>query len=140
MCIRDRSILNAQENDKRNEITKNLRCLICQGQSVYDSDSEFANSLKIVVDKKLQEGLSEDQIYEYFKTKYGEWILYDPGLNKNTYILWLLPILIFLIGGAIIYKSCLLYTSDAADDTPCVDLGGRRIIKKNFRNFILSIN
>ena len=99
------SILNAQENDKKNEITKNLRCLICQGQSVYDSDSEFANSLKIVVDKKLEEGLSEDQIYEYFKTKYGEWILYDPGLNKNTYILWLLPILIFLIGGAIIYKS-----------------------------------
>ena len=99
------SNLNAQETDKRNKITKNLRCLICQGQSVYDSDSEFANSLKIVVDKKLLEGLSEDQIYEYFKTKYGEWILYDPALNKNTYILWLLPLLIFLIGGAIIYKS-----------------------------------
>ena len=99
------SSVNAKENDKRNKITKNLRCLICQGQSVYDSDSEFANSLKIVVDKKLQEGLSEDQIYEYFKIKYGEWILYDPSLNKNTYILWLLPILIFLIGGAIIYKS-----------------------------------
>ena len=99
------SIINAEENNKKNKITKNLRCLICQGQSVYDSDSEFANSLKIVVDKKLQEGLSEDQIYEYFKIKYGELILYDPGLNKNTYILWLLPILIFLIGGAIIYKS-----------------------------------
>ena len=99
------SALKADELDKRNNITKNLRCLICQGQSVYDSDSEFANSLKIVVDKKLKEGLSEDQIYEYFKIKYGEWILYDPGLNKNTYILWLLPILIFLIGGAIIYKS-----------------------------------
>ena len=96
--------VNSEENNKRNEITKNLRCLICQGQSVYDSDSEFANSLKIVIDKKLQEGFSEDQIYEYFKTKYGEWILYDPALNKNTYILWLLPILIFLIGGAIIYK------------------------------------
>ena len=99
------SAVNAEDNDKRNKITKNLRCLICQGQSVYDSDSEFATSLKIVVDKKLKEGLSEDQIYEYFKIKYGEWILYDPGLNKNTYILWLLPILIFLIGGAIIYKS-----------------------------------
>jgi len=98
------SNINAEEVDKRNKITKNLRCLICQGQSVYDSDSEFANSLKIMVDKKLQEGLSEDQIYEYFKTKYGEWILYDPGLNKNTYILWLLPLLIFMIGGAIIYK------------------------------------
>ena len=99
------STLNAEENDTRNKITKNLRCLICQGQSVYDSDSEFANSLKIVVDKKLEEGLSEDQIYEYFKAKYGEWILYDPVLNKNTYILWLLPILIFLLGGAIIYKN-----------------------------------
>ena len=99
------SSLNADENDKKNKITKNLRCLICQGQSVYDSDSEFANSLKIVVDKKLKEGLSEDQIYEYFKTKYGDWILYDPGLNKSTYILWLLPLLIFLAGGAIIYQS-----------------------------------
>ena len=99
------SNLNAQEYDKRNKITKNLRCLICQGQSVYDSDSEFAISLKILVDKKIEEGLSEDQIYEYFKIKYGEWILYDPGLNKNTYILWLLPLLIFLVGGAIIYKS-----------------------------------
>ena len=96
--------LNAKELNKRNEITKNLRCLICQGQSVYDSDSEFANSVKTLVDKKLEDGLSEEEIYEYFKKKYGEWILYDPGLNKNTYILWLLPLLIFLFGGAIIFK------------------------------------
>ena len=102
------NFVNADEQDKRNQITKNLRCLICQGQSVYDSDSEFANSLKILVDNKLNEGLSEDQIYEYFKDKYGEWILYEPELNKNTYILWLLPIFIFLIGGAIIAKSFIL--------------------------------
>ena len=89
---------------ERNKITKNLRCLICQGQSVYDSDSDFANSMKILVDKKLEEGLSENQIYDFFKEKYGDWILYDPGLNKNTYILWLMPILIFLLGGAIIFK------------------------------------
>tara|TARA_B100000575_G_scaffold229346_1_gene190237 strand:- start:170 stop:532 length:363 start_codon:yes stop_codon:yes gene_type:complete len=99
------SVIKAEEIDQRNKITKNLRCLVCQGQSVYDSDSEFANSLKILVDKKLAEGLSEDQIYSYFKNKYGEWILYDPELNKNTYFLWLLPLLIFLIGGAIIYKN-----------------------------------
>ena len=97
--------LKASNEDMKNKITKNLRCLICQGQSVYDSDSEFANSLKVLVDKKLEEGFSENEIYVYFKDKYGEWILYDPGLNKNTYILWLLPILIFLIGGAIILKS-----------------------------------
>ena len=92
----------ADDQIERNKITKNLRCLICQGQSVYDSDSDFANSMKILVDKKLDEGLSENQIYDFFKEKYGEWILYDPGLNKNTYILWILPILIFLLGGAIV--------------------------------------
>ena len=102
------NFVNADEQDKRNQITKNLRCLICQSQSVYDSDSEFANSLKILVDNKLNEGLSEDQIYQYFKDKYGEWILYEPELNKNTYILWLLPIFIFLIGGAIIAKSFII--------------------------------
>jgi len=96
--------LYANENSQRNEITKNLRCLICQGQSVYDSDSDFANSMKILVDKKLNQGLSEKEIYIYFKEKYGDWILYDPGLNKNTYLLWLLPIFIFVFGGAIIFK------------------------------------
>ena len=94
----------AQEGDLKNEITKNLRCLICQGQSVYDSDSEFANSIKILVGKKLDEGFSEKDIYIFLKDKYGEWILYNPEFSKNTYFLWLLPILLFLIGGAIIFK------------------------------------
>ena len=100
--------LEAKKDDMKIKITKNLRCLICQGQSVYDSDSEFANSMKVLVDKKLNEGLSENQIYDYFKEKYGEWILYDPTLNKNTYILWLLPLFLFLIGGAIIAKSFII--------------------------------
>ena len=95
----------ASYDQEKNRITKNLRCLICKGQSVYDSDSEFANSLKIMVDNKINEGLSEKQIYSYFKSKYGEWILYDPLFNKNTYFLWLLPLLIFFLGGAIIFKN-----------------------------------
>ena len=94
----------ANNDDIKNTITKNLRCLICQGQSIYDSDSEFANSIKVLVDKKLEEGLSEHEIYNFFKDKYGAWILYNPELNKNTYLLWLLPLLIFMTGGAIISK------------------------------------
>ena len=100
--------LKADNEFLKNKITKNLRCLICQGQSVYDSDSEFANSLKIAVDNKINDGLSEKQIYSYFQSKYGDWILYDPLFNKNTYFLWLLPLLIFLIGGAIIFKSFII--------------------------------
>tara|TARA_B100000963_G_scaffold234970_1_gene205366 strand:+ start:9068 stop:9433 length:366 start_codon:yes stop_codon:yes gene_type:complete len=99
------NFLNATEESLSIKITKNLRCLICQGQSVHDSDSEFANSLKIVVRNKISEGLQEDEIYEFLRIKYGEWILYEPELNKKTYILWLLPLLLFLIGGAIIFKN-----------------------------------
>jgi len=100
--------LMANNEEMNSKITKNLRCIICQGQSIYDSDSEFAISIKTLVNKKLEEGFSENQIYDFFKEKYGDWILYDPGLNKNTYILWLLPILIFLIGGAIIAKTFII--------------------------------
>ena len=98
------NLLNANENNSHSEITKNLRCLICQGQSIYDSDSQFAISLKTLVEKKLSEGSSEKEIYEYFENKYGEWILYDPKFNENTYFLWLLPILMFLLGGVILFK------------------------------------
>ena len=102
------SHVEANNEVLKNKITKNLRCLICQGQSVYDSDSEFANSLKILVNKKIDKGFTEQQIYSFFKEKYGEWILYDPALNKNTYILWLLPLFLFLIGGVIIMKSFII--------------------------------
>jgi cytochrome c-type biogenesis protein CcmH len=88
----------------KNKILKNIRCLICQGQSVYDSESEFASSIKLIVDRKINEGLKEERIYRFLREKYGDWIIYDPQLNKNTYILWLLPLLLFLFGGAIIFK------------------------------------
>jgi len=88
----------------KNKILKNIRCLICQGQSVYDSESEFASSIKLIVDRKINDGLKEKQIYQFLREKYGDWIVYDPQLNKNTYILWLLPLLLFLLGGAIMRK------------------------------------
>ena len=92
----------------KNKILKNIRCLICQGQSVYDSESEFASSIKLIVNRKINEGLNEKQIYQFLREKYGDWVIFDPQLNKNTYILWLLPLLLFLIGGAIIYKIIIL--------------------------------
>ena len=96
-----------KNEELKNKILKNIRCLICQGQSVYDSESDFALSIKLIVDNKIIDGSSEDQVYEFLRKKYGDWIIYDPKFNKNTYILWLLPILLFLFGGAIIYKKLL---------------------------------
>ena len=97
-----------KSNILKNKILKNIRCLICQGQSVYDSESEFASSIKLIVNRKINEGLKEKQIYQFLREKYGDWVIFDPQLNKNTYILWLLPILIFFIGGAIIIKKFII--------------------------------
>ena len=93
-------------NDQKleNKINKNLRCLICQGQSIYDSQSDFAESMKLVVKQKIESGMSEEEIYSFFKIQYGEWILYDPQFNTKNFALWLLPILVFLAGGIIILK------------------------------------
>ncbi len=91
-------------NTKVDQITKNLRCLICQGQSVYDSQSDFALSMKLVVKNKIEEGEEQEEIYNYLKNKYGEWIVYDPELNKNTFLLWLLPLILFVFGGLLIIR------------------------------------
>ncbi len=99
------SFLSAEENsDVINKISKNLRCVVCQGQSIYDSQSDFALSVKILIKKKLEEGYSEKKIYDYLKAKYGEWIVYEPELKKNTYLLWILPLILFVFGGLLIIK------------------------------------
>ena len=102
--------LNSVENNNEliNKISKNIRCLICQGQSVYDSQSDFSLSMKLVIEKKLNEGLTEKEIYEYLIDQYGQWITYDPEFNQKTLILWVLPILLFIIGGAIILRKLIV--------------------------------
>tara|TARA_B100001093_G_scaffold506352_1_gene565120 strand:- start:37 stop:402 length:366 start_codon:yes stop_codon:yes gene_type:complete len=86
----------------QDKIFKNLRCLICQGQSVADSNSEFAQTIKLVVKDLIKEGKSEKEIYVFLIEKYGDWIVYKPPLNKSNFVLWSLPYLIFLSGGFLI--------------------------------------
>ena len=95
---------HVQANQDVDKISKNLRCLICQGQSVYDSQSDFALTIKMLIKNKLQEGDSEDEIYDYLKTLYGEWIVYDPEFNKKNLLLWVFPLILFVFGGLLIYK------------------------------------
>ena len=105
------SILILDESLKANsnillvdKISKNLRCLICQGQSIYDSQSDFAISMKLLIKNKIKEGKSEEQIYDLLKNKYGEWIVYDPEINKKTLILWIFPLILFIFGGLLIIR------------------------------------
>ena len=88
-------------------ITKNLRCLICQGQTIYESNSDFAESMKKYIRGELENGKTNEEIFSSLVEKYGQWIVYDPGVSRNTLLLWSLPLLLFLIGGAIITKKIL---------------------------------
>ena len=86
-----------------NSIHKNLRCLVCQGQSIADSNSDFAITLKLVVKDLIREGKTEKEIYDFLISKYGEWIVYKPEFNKKNAFLWFLPYLEFIFGGIIIF-------------------------------------
>ena len=85
------------------EIYKNLRCLVCQGQSVADSNSDFAATIKLVVQDQINEGKTKDEIYTFLISKYGEWIVYQPTFSKNSLLLWILPYFIFIVGGLFIF-------------------------------------
>ena len=96
------------KNERVDKISKNLRCLICQGQSIYDSQSDFALSVRDLISKKIDEGEKDDNIYKYLKIKYGDWIMYEPELNKNTILLWLLPLILFIFGGLLIFRKVII--------------------------------
>ena len=95
---------NSSSNEiiDENKIHKNLRCLVCQGQSISDSNSDFAVTLKLVVKDLIKQGKTEKEIYDFLSEKYGDWILYKPKLNLGNFLLWFLPYLILLLGGLII--------------------------------------
>ncbi len=87
------------------KVFKNLRCLVCQGQSISDSNSDFAQTLKSVVRDKIDEGRTENEIYSFLASKYGEWIIYKPAFNKINFILWSIPYLFLILGVFFIYRT-----------------------------------
>ena len=104
ILVLEKSLKANSNNPLVDKISKNLRCLICQGQSIYDSQSDFAISMKLLIKNKIKEGKSEEQIYDLLKNKYGEWIVYDPEINKKTLILWIFPLILFIFGGLLVIR------------------------------------
>ena len=97
--------LNAYESkDLDSKIFKNLRCIVCQGQSIAESNSDFAQTIKMVVRDKIKQGNNEQEIYNFLAEKYGEWIVYKPKFSYLNSILWIFPYFILIFGGTLIYK------------------------------------
>ena len=90
----------ADENldKKAREINKKIRCVVCQSQSIDDSDSLLARDLRVLIKDKLKEGQNEKEIIDFLVERYGEFILFKPRFNSNTYFLWLAPLIIIIFG------------------------------------------
>ena len=92
------SVLCSENLDNKiKELTLELRCMTCQNQSVYDSESEFANDIKIIVKEKFNEGLDEKEIKIFLTERYGEYILFRPYFNLKNLLLWIFPFVILLV-------------------------------------------
>ena len=89
----------SDDNQQRFEqIIQELRCLVCQNQSIADSNAPLAKDLRQEVYKKIQEGANNQAIRDYLVERYGQFILFKPAFNANTWILWLFPFLFLIVG------------------------------------------
>ncbi len=91
-----------QELRARN-ISKNIRCLVCQNQSIDESSAPLANDLRIIIRNKITEGSTDEEIYKFLTNRYGDFILLNPPFKRSTILLWVLPFILFFIGIFILY-------------------------------------
>ena len=90
--------------NKTREIAQNIKCLVCQNQSIDESNSELAKDLKNLIKEKLESGLNENEVYSFLSERYGDSILLKPPLNTNTILLWFLPFIILVFSSIYIAK------------------------------------
>ena len=82
--LKNISMASTFSEEQTINITKNLRCLICQGQTIHESNSDFAESMKKYIKGELENGKTDEEIFSSLVEKYGQWIVYDPGISRNT--------------------------------------------------------
>ena len=91
-----------QQEDRFKQLTLELRCLVCQNQNLADSDAQLAHDLRAEVHEMLLAGKTNDEIKQFMVERYGDFVLYRPPVQTNTYLLWLAPIVLLLIGAVIL--------------------------------------
>ncbi|MDC1116131.1 cytochrome c-type biogenesis protein CcmH [Alphaproteobacteria bacterium] len=89
------------DETRARDLAAELRCLVCQNQTVDDSDADFAITIRSIIRDQISAGKSDDDILDFLRKRYGDYILFNPPLNRMTFILWLTPF-ILLIGGIIL--------------------------------------
>ena len=102
--IKENNVSSNYVINKTREIGQNIRCLVCQNQSIDESSSQIAKDLRILIKEKIETGSTDKEIYDYLSDRYGDYILLNPPLKTNTILLWFLPFIILILGLFLVMK------------------------------------
>jgi len=109
-------VLEARARD----ISANLRCLVCQNQSIDDSDAELARDLRLIVRERLVAGDSNEAVTQYVVARYGEYVLLNPVIAPHTLLLWIAAPALVLIGGGVVFAAALRRRGRGGDAEPAL--------------------
>ena len=96
---------NSSQTDLYNKIINNIKCVVCKAQSIVDSDTDFSNSMQLLIADQIKHNKSEEFITSYITDRYGDKVLLNPPIDSNTYILWLMPVFILIAMLLFSYKN-----------------------------------
>jgi cytochrome c-type biogenesis protein CcmH len=94
--------MNPEQEARYNQLTLELRCLVCQNQNLADSDAPLAQDLRREIFDMMQAGRSNDEIKTFLVDRYGDFVLYKPPIQGNTVALWLMPAVLLMLGGVVV--------------------------------------
>tara|TARA_B100000686_G_C16682091_1_gene912545 strand:+ start:647 stop:1072 length:426 start_codon:yes stop_codon:yes gene_type:complete len=95
---------NKKQELRARIISKNVRCVVCQNQSIDDSAAPLAKDLRIIIRNKIKEGYTDKEIYEFLTDRYGDFVLLNPPFKINTFLLWILPFIFSIIAIYILFR------------------------------------
>ena len=96
---------DAAEEQRFKDLIEEIRCLVCQNQSLIDSDAELAHDLRAEVYGMMQTGKSDSQIIEFLVARYGDFVLYSPPVKPSTWLIWFGPFVLLLIALLLLFRS-----------------------------------
>ena len=100
----DEVLENQKQEFRARDISKNIRCMVCQNQSIDESNAPLAKDLRILIRNKIKEGNRDKEIYKFLTDRYGDFILLKPPFKLSTLALWFLPFIFFIIGVLIVFS------------------------------------
>ena len=99
----DEILENPKQELRARNISQNIRCMVCQNQSIDESDAPLAKDLRILIRNQIKDGKNDEEIYKFLTDRYGDFILLKPAFKLNTLALWLLPLIFVLVGIFILF-------------------------------------